>query len=192
MIRTFLGVGDRAGEALITEGLPGVTCSNPPPRVNISTIYMKTWCNACKKEGYIAPRGPRWPGTGPNGKEWALSGDINVCDCSPPPVFYAERNMTMTFTSEQASALVGGKTAIPATKGARDAFDQHFRLTDQRTGQPLRDTPYRIVTDDGEEFEGRTDSQGHTLRVSSSSAIGATLHVIADEPLIDPDWDKYL
>src|SRR5215470_16057362 len=108
MIRYFLARGDRAGSAVITEGLESVTCSNPPPRVNIATLYMKTYCTACKREGFIAPKGPRWPGTGPNGKPWALSGDINVCGCTPPPVFYAERGMKMTFTSEHIATLMGG------------------------------------------------------------------------------------
>jgi hypothetical protein len=44
MIRYFLAKGDRAGSATITEGLEGVTCSNPPPRVQIATLYMKTHC----------------------------------------------------------------------------------------------------------------------------------------------------
>lgn len=135
-MRTFLGVGDRVGEAVITDGSPSVTCANPPPCVNISTLYMKTWCNACKKEG-CTPRGPRWPSTGPNGQQWALSGDINMCDCLPPPAFYAERNMTMNFTSEQAATLTGGTVATPAANVANDAFDQHFRLTDEHTGKPI-------------------------------------------------------
>jgi hypothetical protein len=152
---------------------------------------MKTWCNACKKEGHIAPRGPRWPGTASNGQQWALSGDINVCDCSPAPVFHAERNMTMTFTSDEAAGLIRGIAATQATKIASDPFDQYFRLTDERTGRPLKGIPYRIATDDGGEHEGRTDSQGRTLRVSGDSGISATLHVIEDETPIDPDWDRY-
>ena len=104
MIRYFLAKGDRGGNAVITEGLEFVTCSNPPPRVQIATLYMKTYCTACKQEGFIAPEGPRLPGTGPNGQQWALSGDVNVCGCSPPPVFYAERGMKMILTSEDAIA----------------------------------------------------------------------------------------
>jgi hypothetical protein len=38
MIRYFLARGDRAGSAVITEGLKNVTCSNPPPEVNIATL----------------------------------------------------------------------------------------------------------------------------------------------------------
>ncbi|WP_426396796.1 M35 family metallo-endopeptidase [Ralstonia sp. R-29] len=101
MIRYFLARGDRAGSATIVEGLPSITCSNPPPAVQIATLYMKTYCTACKREGFIAPEGPRHAGTGPNGKPWALSGDINVCGCHPAPVFYAERAMKMSFTSEE-------------------------------------------------------------------------------------------
>ncbi|WP_241021293.1 hypothetical protein [Burkholderia sp. Ac-20344] len=107
MIRYFLAKGDQGGSATIMEGLEDVTCSNPPPRVHIATLYMKTYCTACKQEGFVAPVGPRWPGTGPNGKPWALSGDINVCDCKPPPVFYAERGMKMTFAADEVARLTG-------------------------------------------------------------------------------------
>ncbi|WP_244109413.1 hypothetical protein [Burkholderia anthina] len=57
MIRYFLAKGDRAGEAVVVEGLDTVTCSTPPPRVHIATLDMKTYCSACKREGYIAPQG---------------------------------------------------------------------------------------------------------------------------------------
>lgn len=61
MIRYFLAKGDQGGSATITEGLEGVTCSNPPPRVHIATLYMKTYCTACKQEGLW----PRWAHAGP-------------------------------------------------------------------------------------------------------------------------------
>lgn len=192
MIRYFLAMGDRGGSATITEGLESVTCSNPPPRVQIATLYMKTYCTACKREGFIAPKGPRWPGTAHNGKQWALSGDINVCGCNPPPIFYAERGMSMSFTSEQAVALTG-PTSGPGTSNAQNvAYDQRFRITNPRTGQPLRDMPYRIVTEDGDEIDGQTDAQGYTQRVSSAQAITATVHIFEEVLPLNPEWDKYL
>lgn len=119
MIRTFLARGDRGDEAVISEALDFVTRSNPPPAVQIATLGMKTYCSACKQEGYIAPRGPRCPGTGPNGKQCALSGDSNICGCKPAPVLYPlrERNMTVSFTSEQAAALMAppGVSATEST-----------------------------------------------------------------------------
>jgi len=117
----FSGEGDRAGNAVIIEGLPNCICENPPPPVQIATLYMKTYCMACKREGFIGPKGPRRPGTAFNGKPWALSGDINICGCNPPPVFYAERGMSMTFTAEEVATLTCGGTLAIATSIAADA-----------------------------------------------------------------------
>jgi hypothetical protein len=131
MIRYFLAQGDRAGSAAITEGLGNVTCSNPPPRVNIATLYMKTYCTACNKEGYVAPKGPRLPGTGPNGQPWALSGDINVCGCNPPPVFYAVRGMSMVLTSEQVAQSTGhGKSSSSSPTRVDSPHWIEFKLAD--------------------------------------------------------------
>ncbi|MBR7943502.1 hypothetical protein [Burkholderia cenocepacia] len=168
MIRSFLAKGDRAGSAIITEGLDTVTCSNPPPAVQIATLGMKTYCTACKQEGSIAPKGPRWPGTGPNGKQWALSGDINVCDCSPPPVFYAERNMRMIFTAEEAAALTGKGTPRSLLE-IHTEHDEQFFLCDTNTGRPLAHVKYRIRTASGKVFCGATDATGHTSRIVTSS-----------------------
>ena len=190
MRRAYLGVGDKAGEAVVTEGLPSVTCASPPPRVHLATLYMKTWCNACKQEGYIAPRGPRHPGTAPNGQQWALGGDINICGCSPPPVFYAERNKAMIFTAEKWAAQMEASTATSAETVPADAFTQYFQLKDEQTGKPISGIPYRIVMSNGAEFEGRTDAQGHTQRVSSDWDISAMLHVLEDETPINPYWDR--
>jgi hypothetical protein len=118
MIRYFLAKGDRALNAVITEGLDCVTCSNPPPSVDIATLGMKTYCSTCKQEGFIAPRGLRLPGTGPNGKQWALSGDVNICGCNPSPVFYAERGMSMSITGELAVTPMGKDASTVRTHSA--------------------------------------------------------------------------
>ncbi|WP_431824297.1 hypothetical protein [Burkholderia sp. F1] len=171
MIRYFLARGDRGGSATITEGLEHVTCSNPPPRVHIATLYMKTYCTACKQEGFIAPKGPRRPGTGPNGKPWALSGDINVCGCNPSPVFYAERGMSMSFTTEQAAGLTGQRKSEFRSASANSVeYGERYFLSDADRGQPLSGIRYRIRTASGRIFSGVTDSSGHTQRVATSSA----------------------
>lgn len=164
MRRPFLGVGDRAGGAVVREGLPDVTCSNPPPEVNISTLYMKTWCNACKQEGYIAPRGPRHEGTGSNGQRWALSGDVNICGCSPPPVFRAERNMAMIFTGGHSTTLDALSLAAVAIGGASSkAYDEQVRAV----GEPsaLIGYPYFIETPSGAVRSGYVDASGLLPRV---------------------------
>ncbi|WP_126227238.1 PAAR domain-containing protein [Burkholderia ambifaria] len=171
MIRYFLAKGDRAGDAVIIEGLDTVTCSNPPPTVYIATLDMKTYCAACKREGYIAPQGPRWPGTGPNGKQWALSGDINVCGCNPPPIFYAERGMRMIFTTGEIATLKGCKSGAADEAFARSdvLHDEQFTLLDD-TRRPLVNIRYRIVTDTGQIFTGTTDAGGQTRRIVTDAA----------------------
>ncbi|MET1531765.1 PAAR domain-containing protein [Burkholderia sola] len=176
MIRYFLAEGDRGGSATITEGLPTVTCSNPPPRVHIATLGMKTYCTACGKNGFIAPKGPRWPGTGPNGKPWALSGDVNVCGCNPPPVFYAERGMKMIFTTEQAAALTEPIRNHPESAFA--ANDEQYVLCDERSGRPLVHVQYRIYTTSGRVFSGVTDFEGNTQRVATRGAEKLRLEIM--------------
>ncbi|WGS40261.1 hypothetical protein LFL97_10900 [Burkholderia sp. JSH-S8] len=180
MIRYFLAQGDRAGSAVITEGLGTVTCSNPPPRVHIATLYMKTYCAACKQEGFIAPKGPRWPGTGPNGNQWALSGDINVCGCNPSPVFHAERNMRMVFTAEQAAALTG-QSAPRSPLAIHAEHDEQFVLRDVDTGRPLARVRYRIRTASGKVFSGVTDATGHTQRVTTTNTESLCLEIARNE-----------
>ncbi|MCA8093192.1 hypothetical protein LGM65_20260 [Burkholderia anthina] len=177
MIRYFLAKGDRAGEAVIVEGLDTVTCSNPPPRVHIATLDMKTYCSACNREGYIAPQGPRWPGTGPNGKQWALSGDVNVCGCNPPPVFYAERGMRMIFTAGEIATLNGRKPGAAHLPFASSAavHDEQFTLLDD-SRRPLANIRYRIVTDTGQTFTGTTDTAGQTRRIATDAAASLKIY----------------
>lgn len=178
MIRYFLGMGDRGGSAVITEGLERVACSNPPPRVQIATLYMKTYCTACEQEGFIAPKGPRWPGTAHNGQQWALSGDINICGCSPPPVFYAERGMSMSFTSEQAAALMGNGASNPARPTAPKRYDDRYTLIDH-AGQPLVGVRYRVRVGSIVIASGTTDLRGRTHRVPTDDAERLCLDIAA-------------
>ncbi len=144
MIRYFLARGDRAGSATIIEGLSNVTCSNPPPSVQIATLYMKTYCTACKREGFIAPKGPRHKGSGPNGKPWALSGDVNICGCNPPPVFYAVRAMKMTFTSEELAQMNApvAPAYVPQRADTQEYAHEKRTLADEETS--LTDDPELI------------------------------------------------
>ena len=169
MIRYFLAKGDRGGNAMITEGLDSVTCSNPPPSVQIATLYMKTYCTACKQEGYIAPRGPRWPGTAVNGKAWALSGDINICGCNPPPIFYAERGMSMSFTSEQVTALMNNDASTSVRQTQTAQYYEQFTLRDAY-GRVLCGTYYTIRLPSGSLVHGITDEVGRTERYATECA----------------------
>ncbi|OAJ52872.1 hypothetical protein A6V36_20010 [Paraburkholderia ginsengiterrae] len=185
MIRYFLAKGDRGGSAMITEGLDSVTCSNPPPRVQIATLYMKTYCTACKQEGYIAPRGPRWPGTAVNGKEWALSGDINICGCNPPPIFYAERGMSMSFTSEQVAALTGNGTSVAERQTQAAQYDEQVRTVSR--GTRIDGYPYFIKAPDGQIHSGRITANGLLPRINTSDADEYVVYW-GDEALAHEEW----
>lgn len=185
MIRYFLAKGDRAGSAVIAEGLEHVTCSNPPPRVHIATLYMKTYCTACKQEGFVAPKGPRRPGTGPNGKQWALSGDINVCGCNPPPVFYAERGMFMTFTAEEVAALAASPSSARSVEVASSApIEPHhslwFHVRDSTTGEPLPNRDF-IANVGGALQTGKTDANGYA-QITTDGEQPVEIHVVFKAP----------
>ncbi|VWB75124.1 hypothetical protein BLA14095_03444 [Burkholderia lata] len=194
MIRYFLARGDRGGSATITEGLESVTCSNPPPSVQIATLYMKTYCTACKREGFTSPKGPRLPGRAPNGQPWALSGDINACGCSPPPVFYAERGMRMILTSHE---LVES-----AENGRGPEFDDGERIAPDRTDIPLdydeqvrvgigttlpQNYPNVIETVDGRTYVGRVGTDGQLPRVNTEAAGSYTIYW-GEDALAHRDW----
>jgi hypothetical protein len=185
VIRYFLAKGDRAGSSVIIEGLDYVTCSNPPPRVHIATLYMKTYCTACKQEGFVAPQGPRRPGSAPNGKQWALSGDINACGCNPPPVFYAERGMYMTFTAEEVAALTAPpsharSTAFASSTPVESQHSRWFYIRDSTTGEPLSNRDF-IANVGGIRQAGKTDGNGYA-RITTDGEQPVEIHVVFNAP----------
>lgn len=190
MIRYFLAKGDRAGDAVITEGLSTSTYQEADGRrVELATIYMQTYCNACKKAGFICPSGPRLPGTAENGKQHALSGDVNICDCKPPPVFFAVRNMTENITSSDIERMGAvykpvGKPLASSAPAPTQAYDHRFQAVSERTGQPLVNYPYTITLASGAEVSGHTDKTGHTKSIDSGAAESAVLRVFDYRPHI--------
>jgi hypothetical protein len=74
----------------------------------------------------------------------------------------------------QRSSGPGVSGSVPALYGP---FDQHFRVLDSRTGQPIANTPYRIRLSSGREFLGVTDMFGHTQKVGADRVTTATLEI---------------
>ncbi|MXK61419.1 PAAR domain-containing protein [Burkholderia pseudomallei] len=52
------------------------------------------WCPVCKTIGMIQCTGPRISSTGPDGREAALSDDLCICLCSPPPKLVASQSVS--------------------------------------------------------------------------------------------------
>ncbi|HDR9036782.1 TPA: PAAR domain-containing protein [Burkholderia vietnamiensis] len=52
------------------------------------------WCPVCKTIGKIQCTGPRISSTAPDGREAALSDDLCICQCSPPPKLVASQSVS--------------------------------------------------------------------------------------------------
>jgi uncharacterized Zn-binding protein involved in type VI secretion len=55
-------------------------------------------CPACNSTGKIQCDGPRVPMTGPDGRQVALSDDLCICHCNPPPKLVASQTSTSIET----------------------------------------------------------------------------------------------
>jgi len=130
MIRYFLAKGDKAGEAVIIEGLPTSTYEG--------------------EDGFISPSGPRLPDRAENGQQHALSGDINVCDCKPAPVFFAIRNMTETITSEDIARMSGAFESISEAENVNvdEDLEHFFEIVDAMTEQPVQGMTYKLTSEE--------------------------------------------
>jgi uncharacterized Zn-binding protein involved in type VI secretion len=146
-------------------------------------------CPACHSKGRIKCDGPRISSTF-NGKENALSDDLCICNCGPPPKLIAIQEHMYQIVSNSpsnASATPKGLTASSSHYGTHDLM---FEVRDTN-GQPLADCPYQIELPDGTRLEGVTDQNGLTRKVGAMSAELAKLTIYAPEPSpIDPNWDR--
>jgi len=186
--RTYLCMGDKAGSAVIIEGLENDTYSDGGPTLQLATVYMKTYCHACKKAGFICPAGPRLDGTAPNGQMYALSGDINICDCNPAPVFWAQRNMTETITSgdiarmNEPYARSGGNEAS-ASPASEPKHARWFFVWDSATGEPLVNRDF-VANVAGARQSGKTDGEGYA-KITTDGEQSVNIHIIFSSPKRD-------
>lgn len=186
MRRAILKQGDKTtAGGVVLEGIDSCKHHGTP----ITFIGAKIWCPACNAEGEIGWKGPHRKAT-MMGKQQALEGDLCLCKCDPPPVLLASQDSAWhVFEAHERGEEPGGQSMAGGDHGM---YDQRFHLKNPRTGQPLRDMPYRIVTESGGKIDGRTDAQGYTQRVTANSPSSATLHVLEEVTPLNPEWDKYL
>lgn len=81
-------------------------------------------------------------------------------------------------TAEKYVASVKAKdteTAILASTSTN--YDLFFHVKHDTTGNNLSNMPYKITLDDGREFKGITDKNGHTQKVFSDSPQAAKIEV---------------
>lgn len=70
----------------------------------------------------------------------------------------------------------------PAAMNSEDEakFDEQFQIISGDGITPIADRRYRITADDGQTWEGRSDSQGLTQRVVTSSSVKLSLTLLPD------------
>lgn len=146
-------------------------------------------CPACKSKGRIKCDGPRIPSTC-HDKQIALSDDLCICNCDPPPKLIAiQEHMYQIVGTASTEDSPASNRYLPSTK-PHGTHDLAFEFKDT-SGQPLEGYAYLIELPDGTRLEGLTDQEGLTRKVGATDAQVAKLTVYEPEPLpIDSDWDR--
>jgi len=123
-------------------------------------------CPKCNSTGVIQPDGPRLSEVF-NGRQVALSDDVCVCKCDPPPRLIANQNFSYQTIDADWHAAKAGAAAEAATKlntseSSTPATDGiPLVLLDPETQEPFKHRPYRLELTD-KMIEGTTDQNGAT------------------------------
>jgi uncharacterized Zn-binding protein involved in type VI secretion len=132
----------------------------------------KCWCSKCNCEGIIMLDGPRISETF-NGREVALSDDLCVCECAPPPRLVTAQTFAyqvIDTDSRAAEAVATAKTAEKlntAETGASDPYRIPILLLDPATDEPFKNRRYRLELGD-KVIEGTTDQNGATRPLTAA------------------------
>jgi hypothetical protein len=124
------------------------------------------WCAQCNAEGVVALDGPRMASSC-NGRQYALSDDLCICQCSPPPRLMAAQNhssqsIDADWLAAQADTLTATAGQLnEAVKRAAGPDSMALLLLDVETQQPYRQRRYRLELRD-KVIEGTTDQNGAT------------------------------
>lgn len=125
-------------------------------------------CPACGSQGFIKCVMPRLSQKF-QGKQYALSDDLCICKCNPPPKLIADQNfkcqvfaLASVETAEEAAVRAANAATAVAT-ALRTTYDERPRLI----APPIDGMPYFIETQDGRTFSGRVGSDGLLPRVDT-------------------------
>lgn len=128
-------------------------------------------CPACGAQGVIKCVMPRLPFSF-EGKQYALSDDLCICGCNPPPKLIASQNFKYQSLlcidgdpPGKATMLQAGiptEAATPHVESAKQVDLRPLRVMIRRTGRPYANQPYRLDLADGKVVQGTTDANGFT------------------------------
>jgi len=129
-------------------------------------------CPKCNSTGVIKPDGPRL-GDVFNGKQVALSGDLCVCKCVPPPRLIS--NQTFSYQTIDAVWHTNQFVAAADTAAKLNTFESGeppidgvpLVLLEPETQEPYKHCAYRLELTDGM-IEGTTDQSGATRPLTAA------------------------
>jgi uncharacterized Zn-binding protein involved in type VI secretion len=127
-------------------------------------------CPACSTQGLIQCVMPRIP-QHLNGREFALSDDLCICNCSPAPKLIAEQTVKFQLLALVPDELVRQADTTPVRPVANLRYDEQPRLV----APPIEGIPYFTVTADGCTFSGRAGPNGLLPRVETHGEANYTV-----------------
>ncbi|MDB5878899.1 MAG: hypothetical protein JWQ41_2313 [Variovorax sp.] len=198
--RFYIHVGDTTTSAgKVLTGLSTSTWHGLPNAFDGDAVE----CPKCHSIGQIRTVGSRISSVGSHGRQRALSGDLCLCKCSPPPRLVASQETA--WTEGEAGDVVAGtrsRTVAGATSAADLAFDggwraglssagnvaadvsppadQRFLVRDEVTGAPVANRLYRLSYLGGL-VQGRTDPQVYTEYVCGAVGSEIRIEVFGEE-----------
>lgn len=171
----------------VLEGSQMDICHGKP----IAYLGHQTWCPKCKGtypiiEGALT--------TTFYGKGVALEGMKTACGAtliatqftviveygggnSKSPAVSTASTVALPAASALGTVKPNAEPASPAEAADEHNFDLFFVVINEKTGEIMADTPYKITMEDGCEVIGVTDQSGHTEKVCSHYAQQATIEV---------------
>ncbi|UGQ45827.1 PAAR domain-containing protein [Massilia endophytica] len=125
-------------------------------------------CPACNSVGVIQPDGPRLSDVF-NGKQVALSDDLCICKCVPPPRLIANQGFSYQTIEANSHTIAAARAAAAETAANLNAAGSSIPTTDaiplllldRDTEQPFKHCRYRLELAD-KVIDGTTDHHGAT------------------------------
>ena len=171
--RFYIHVGDTTTSAgKVLTGLSTSTWHGLPNAFDGDAVE----CPKCGSVGQIRTVGSRISSVGSHGRQRALSGDLCLCKCSPPPRLVASQDSAWIDGSWRAGLPSAGDVAADVSPPA----DQRFLVRDEVTGAPVANRLYRLSYLGGL-AQGRTDAQGYTEYVSGTVGSEIRIEVFGEE-----------
>ncbi len=132
-----------------------------------SGIGHKGYCPRCKRDFVIVAGAENFTFCGTN---VAVEGMQTSCGA----VLIATQHQALV-DNVPGTQHAPGLPVQTGTSSSLPAYDMHWILKGDQTGQPLANVPYKITLENGTEIIGQTDENGLTRKVSAPSAIIATI-----------------